>query len=174
MMENGMKETQDNSAPLRETDEHTFGRFVEFIYTGDYNPAEPVKVVKVLEPTSTGVSEDDEPQERSKTREIVSGERIEGRAFDFDMPQEEPATEDASSEQLVELGFSSFRHTVHRPKKTKDLKKKRKPDWYEPQTLNPEPSSPFPRSHPRSSARLPCPTSDVVIKSAIPTCSMFV
>ena len=100
--------------------------------------------------------------------------RIENRASDFDMPQEELVTEDALSEQPLEMGFSSFRQRVHRPKKTTNLKKKRKPDWYEPQTLNPEPSSPFPRGHPRSSARLPCPTSDVVIKSAIPTYSMFV
>ena len=42
MMKNGMKESQEGCAPLRNTDEPTFARFVEFIYTGDYNPAQPI------------------------------------------------------------------------------------------------------------------------------------
>ena len=42
MMKNGMKESKEGCAPLRNTDEPTFARFVEFIYTGDYNPAEPI------------------------------------------------------------------------------------------------------------------------------------
>ena len=42
MMEGGMQESRKGSAPLQNTDELTFGRFVEFMYTGDYNPAEPV------------------------------------------------------------------------------------------------------------------------------------
>ena len=41
MMGNGMKECKEGRAPLKYIDKSTFARFVEFIYTGDYNPAEP-------------------------------------------------------------------------------------------------------------------------------------
>ncbi|KAF2484087.1 hypothetical protein BDY17DRAFT_309405 [Neohortaea acidophila] len=42
-IENKMRESQTGRVCLQEVDEHTFGRFVEYIYTGDYNPAEPVE-----------------------------------------------------------------------------------------------------------------------------------
>lgn len=42
-IDNKMKESQTGRVCLEEVDEHTFGRFVEFIYTGDYNPATPVE-----------------------------------------------------------------------------------------------------------------------------------
>jgi hypothetical protein len=41
LMENGMKESQKGHGPLEDVDVPTFGRFSEFIYTGDYNPAQP-------------------------------------------------------------------------------------------------------------------------------------
>lgn len=43
MMKNGMQESQQGSAPLQDTDVSTFSRFVEFVYTSDYNPGEPVQ-----------------------------------------------------------------------------------------------------------------------------------
>lgn len=49
MIHGKMKEALLGIATLEEVDEATFGRFVEFIYTGDYNPATAVKVVKLVE-----------------------------------------------------------------------------------------------------------------------------
>ena len=59
MMEIGMKESQEGCAPLKETDKLTLGRFMEFIHTGDYNPANPVPASPVLEPTMNDKTEDD-------------------------------------------------------------------------------------------------------------------
>ncbi|CAK1357271.1 hypothetical protein CB0940_12276 [Cercospora beticola] len=49
MMHNGMEETQHGFATLQDTEELTFARFSEFIYSGSYSPANSL-------PTSNGVS----------------------------------------------------------------------------------------------------------------------
>ncbi len=54
MMENGMQESQSGSAPLQDVDRATFGRFVEFVYTGDYNPARPVPLNESVDGSTHG------------------------------------------------------------------------------------------------------------------------
>lgn len=49
MMQGKMKEALEGVATLEEVSEATFGRFVEYIYTGDYNPAAAVKAERVVE-----------------------------------------------------------------------------------------------------------------------------
>ncbi|KAK5170157.1 uncharacterized protein LTR77_004742 [Saxophila tyrrhenica] len=44
VMENGMQESENGMAPLKDVDKATFGRFMEFAYTGDYQPAHAVAV----------------------------------------------------------------------------------------------------------------------------------
>lgn len=44
MMSNGMKESEDGEAFLEHVDVGTFGRFAEYIHSGDYNAAAPVEV----------------------------------------------------------------------------------------------------------------------------------
>lgn len=39
----GMQETQSGVAPIDDTDAATFGRFMEFLHTGDYNAAPPAE-----------------------------------------------------------------------------------------------------------------------------------
>lgn len=44
MMSNGMKESEDGEAFLEHVDVGTFGRFAEYIHSGDYSAAAPVEV----------------------------------------------------------------------------------------------------------------------------------
>jgi hypothetical protein len=59
IMESGMKETQEGMTTL-DTDVSTFGRFAEYVYTGDYNAAQAVapKSEDVYENSKGGNSKD--------------------------------------------------------------------------------------------------------------------
>ena len=58
MMENGMKESCEGSAVLKDVDKATFGRFGAFIYPGDYNPALPSPFRNKTVPTSAAFRSD--------------------------------------------------------------------------------------------------------------------
>jgi hypothetical protein len=42
-----MRESMERVASIPDVDEETFNRFVEFLYTGDYNSPQPVPVYEV-------------------------------------------------------------------------------------------------------------------------------
>ncbi|KAK5726099.1 hypothetical protein LTR15_004291 [Elasticomyces elasticus] len=51
LMENGMRESREGYATISDSDETSFARLVEFLYTGDYNAPQPSDVNETLPET---------------------------------------------------------------------------------------------------------------------------
>ncbi|KAF9630934.1 hypothetical protein BFW01_g1805 [Lasiodiplodia theobromae] len=60
MMTNGMKESREGKAFLKDVDPDTFFRFAEFIHSGDYSAVDPVEVPLTPEDDDDILSEDED------------------------------------------------------------------------------------------------------------------
>ncbi|KAK2759337.1 hypothetical protein FQN54_002815 [Arachnomyces sp. PD_36] len=66
LLDGPMSEAQSGSAILEETEEHTFVRFCQFAYTGDYDPAHPEIILEATAiDTTNGCDTDAEPTPES-------------------------------------------------------------------------------------------------------------
>lgn len=154
MMENGMLESQQGRAPLQDTDNKTFGRFVEWIHTGDYNPAPPA------EPDG-GDSKDGE------TSDIETGEGSTEVGIDIGPPASTLSDfEDEKDDTVINSPspWSAFASRTGGKKIKKYKKKQFRSFGFD----SDQPDSPPTHSE------LPSTTSDVLTTPAISTNSIFV
>jgi hypothetical protein len=177
MMENGMQESRNGSAPLKDVDKATFARFAEYIYSGDYNPDEPVEssstwdVRSVVEserdctPPLAAVQEQfvDDSAEPEPEPEIPSPPEIPSA------PEPEPPTEQSPWDGW-NFGNSRSAYSGSKLKK----KNKKAADW--PGLFDRPDSDEQGTEVPRSSKqnKLLSPTYDILTTSPVPTSSMFV
>ncbi|EKG10604.1 hypothetical protein MPH_12462 [Macrophomina phaseolina MS6] len=92
MMSNGMKESQEGAAFLEHVDSETFGRFAEYIHSGDYSSAAPVDAL----PTSPTPPAPEEPDGWYRHRPT-------NRVLIPPLSPEEPITQDAVVEVEPEV-----------------------------------------------------------------------
>ena len=155
MMDNGMLESQLGSAPLQDAHVNTFARFVEWMYTGDYNAAPPEKPP----PSSPPSPENDE-----KGSDELDVGKVE------DAPVEEAqdyaSLSDVAAPEPDAVLLNGLWRTPTLPRERKKAKKRRSYSYSEPPA---EPPGPDP-----STPKLPMPTSDVISAPSLPTNSMFV
>lgn len=140
-----MRESIERVATIPDVDEETFTRFVEFLYTGDYNPPPPAPVHQV---SSDKQGSDNDEHSTSVTTRTSPHAHDEPMELYVDASPE-PAPEVPEPEPDP-WGFTTTR---------KDRKKQKQSAWI--------PVSPLDRKHPK----LPAPEISVILTCPLPTSS---
>lgn len=107
MMSSGMKESRDGAAFLEDVDVKTFGRFAEYIHSGDYSVASPVEVALPLDKGSEEPTPEDvpiEPYPDGEWRESVT----EPRMYEEDAAVPDPIPDTAGADPTPDPADSEW------------------------------------------------------------------
>lgn len=134
MMANGMKESREGKAFLKDIDPDTFCRFAEFIHSGDYSAVAPVEVT--LTPEDNDILPDDpvppSPPPEPELIHVPEPEPESAAEPSYDAPPADPPPE-----TVYEDGWGGWGSSLSRNEKKKKKKAKAR-------ATPPPPPLPFP------------------------------